>query len=36
MWPKGKEFNDAVVIDVQEEGLYKLNGKSDQALYTTL
>ena len=28
MWPKGKYFNDAIVISVQEGGLYKLKGHS--------
>ena len=32
MWPKGKTIDDVVVIGVQEGGLYKLKGKSDQAL----
>ena len=31
MWPKGKTIDDVVVIGVQG-GLYKLKGKSDQAL----
>ena len=26
MWPKGKTFDDAVVIGEQEGGLYKLKG----------
>jgi hypothetical protein len=26
MWPKGKSFNDAIMIGVQEGGLYKLKG----------
>jgi hypothetical protein len=29
MWPKGKYFNDAIVIGVQEGGLYKLKGHSE-------
>ena len=29
MWPKGKYFNDAIVISVQEGGLYKLKGHSE-------
>jgi hypothetical protein len=32
MWPRGKTFDDAVVIGVQEGGLYKLKGRS----YSTL
>lgn len=32
MWPKGKIIDDAIVIGVEEGGLYKLKGKSDQAL----
>ena len=32
MWPKGKYFNDAIVIGVQEGGLYKLKGHSEIAL----
>ena len=32
MWPKGKTIDDAIVIGVEEGGLYKLKGKSDQAL----
>jgi hypothetical protein len=32
MWPKGKTFDDAVVIGVQEGGLYKLKGRSDSTL----
>jgi hypothetical protein len=32
MWPKGKTFDDAVVISVQEGGLYKLKGHSDSTL----
>jgi hypothetical protein len=31
MWPKGKSFNDAIVIGVQEGGLYKLKGHSETA-----
>ena len=31
MWPKGKTIDD-VVIGVRKGGLYKLKGKSDQAL----
>ena len=27
MWPKGKYFDDAVVIGEQEEGLYKVKGE---------
>ena len=32
MWPKGKSFNDAIVIGEQEGGLYKLKGQPEQAL----
>ena len=32
MWPKGKTFDDAIVIGEQEGGLYKLKGQPDQAL----
>ena len=32
MWPKGKSFDDAVVIGEQEGGLYKLKGQPEQAL----
>jgi hypothetical protein len=32
MWPKEKTFDDAVVIGVQEGGLYKLKGCFDLAL----
>ena len=32
MWPKGKTIDDAIVIGVEEGGLYKLKGKLDQAL----
>ena len=32
MWPRGRIINDAVVIGVEEGGLYKLKGSSDQAL----
>ena len=32
MWPRGKNFDDAVVIGVQEGGLYKLKGRSDSTL----
>ena len=30
MWPKGKNFDDAIVIGEQEGGLYKLKGQPDQ------
>jgi hypothetical protein len=33
MWPKGKSFNDAIVIGVQEGGLYKLKGHSETTLF---
>ena len=32
MWPKGKSFDDVVVIGEQERGLYKLKGQLEQAL----
>jgi hypothetical protein len=32
MWPKGKSFNDSIVIGVQDGGLYKLKGHSETAL----
>ena len=32
MWPKGKYFDDGVVIGKQEGGLYKLKGQPEQAL----
>ena len=32
MWPRGKTFNDVVVIAEQEGGLYKLKGHLEQAL----
>ena len=32
MCPKGKTFDDAIVIEEQEGGLYKLKGQPDQAL----
>ena len=32
MWPKGKSFDDAVVIREQEGGLYKLKGQLEQDL----
>jgi hypothetical protein len=32
IWSRGKTFDDAVVIGVQEGGLYKLKGKSDSTL----
>ena len=32
MWPKGKNFDDAIVIGEQEGGLYKLKGQPEQAL----
>ena len=35
VWPKRKNLSDAVVIGVQEGGLYKLKGKSEQALIHT-
>ena len=31
MWPKGKSFDDAVVIWEQEGGLYKLKGQPKKA-----
>jgi hypothetical protein len=32
MWPRGKTLDDAVVIGVEEGGLYKLKGHSDSAM----
>ena len=32
IWPKGKTIDDAVVIEEQEGGLYKLKGYLEQAL----
>lgn len=32
MWSRGKTINDVVVIGVEEGGLYKLKGSSDQTL----
>src|SRR5713226_461587 len=32
MWPKGKSFDDAIVIGEQEGGLYKLKGQPEQDL----
>ena len=32
MWPKEKTIDDVVVIEEQEEGLYKLKGYPEQAL----
>ena len=29
MWPKGKTFDDAIVIGEHEGGLYKLKGQLD-------
>ena len=33
MWPKGKTFDNAIVIGEQEEGLYKLKGQPEQAFF---
>jgi len=32
MWPRGKTLDDAVVIGVEEGGLYKLKGHSNSAM----
>ena len=32
MWPKGKTFDDVVVIKEKEGGFYKLKGKPGKAL----
>ena len=32
MWPKGKKIDDAMIIEYQEGGLYKLKGQTEQAL----
>jgi hypothetical protein len=29
MWPKGKIIEDAIIIGIEEGGLYKLKGHSD-------
>jgi hypothetical protein len=31
MWPKGKTIEDAIVIGIEEGGMYKLKGHSDAA-----
>jgi hypothetical protein len=36
MWPKGKYFNDAIVIGVQEGGLYKLKDTQRHPWFTIL
>ena len=35
MWIKGKTIDDAIVIEVEEGGLYRLNGHLDSALVTS-
>jgi hypothetical protein len=32
MWLRGKNIDDAIIIGIHEDGLYKLKGKADQAL----
>ena len=32
MWPRGKAIDDAIMIGVEEGGLYKLKGRLNQAL----
>ena len=32
MWPKGETIDDVIVIGVEEGGLCKMKGKSDQTL----
>ena len=32
MWPKGKTFDNAIVIEEQEGGLYKMKVHSEQAM----
>ena len=32
MWPKAKTIDDAVVIGIEERGLYKLKGHLDSTL----
>jgi hypothetical protein len=32
MWLRGKTFDDAVVVGVEDGGLYKLKGQSDYAM----
>ena len=37
MWPRGKVIDDAIVIGIEEGGMYKLKGRSYQALiYSTI
>ena len=35
MWTKGKSIDDAVVIGVEEGGIYKLKGHANSSLMTT-
>ena len=35
MWTKGKTIDDAVVIEVEEGGLYRLKGHEDSTLMTS-
>jgi hypothetical protein len=32
MWPNGKIIDDSIMIGIEEGGLYKLKGKTNQAL----
>jgi hypothetical protein len=32
MWSRGKNIDDAIIIGIHEDGLYKLKGKANQAL----
>jgi hypothetical protein len=32
MWPRGKNFDDVLVVGVQEGGLYKLKGRLNSTL----
>ena len=32
MWPRGKSLEDAIVIGIEEGGLYKLKGHSEASL----
>ena len=36
MWPRGSTINDAVVIGVEERGLYKIKGSPEQALFHSI
>ena len=36
MWPKGKTIDDAVVIGIEEGGIYKLKGHADSTFTTSI